>query len=119
MRVMVSGSRAWDNPREVEAIVWQTLTALPGPVSLLIHGGAIGVDTMAHRWAKEWDIEEDIHLPDYNKYGYMKAPHVRNSEMLDLRPDLVVAFWDGASRGTRSVIAKAKDRNLQVQEVLL
>ena len=42
--------------------------------------------------------------------------HLRNDQMLD-RADLVLAFHDGESRGTASVIAKARKRGITVEVI--
>ena len=42
-------------------------------------------------------------LPDYKKYPGRVAPLKRNIEIIE-RSDLVLAFWDGESHGTKFVI---------------
>ncbi len=34
--------------------------------------------------------------------------------MLESKPDLVLAFWDGQSRGTKHTITEARRRNIPV-----
>lgn len=50
------------------------------------------------------NIKFTVFLPDYNKYG-KAAPLKRNLEIIDYS-DIVLAFWDGKSHGTRHVIKK-------------
>ena len=62
----------------------------------------MGVDTIAKLFALENGIKYIEFLPNYQKYG-RRAPIVRNYQMVDYG-DSILAFWDGESRGTKSVI---------------
>ena len=68
----------------------------------IISGGARGVDACAAEYAKENGIRLSVILPKYERYG-KAAPIIRNREIVD-NCDYVIAFWDGFSRGTLSVI---------------
>jgi hypothetical protein len=67
--------------------------------SEIISGGAMGADSMAAAWAKEKGIPLKEFLPDYKKYG-RSAPIRRNDLIVDAS-EMVIAFWDGTSRGTK------------------
>ena len=84
---------------------------------IIISGGALGVDTLAKEYAKENNYTLVEHLPDYKTYG-KAAPHVRNDLILDAA-DMVIAFWDGQSKGTMSVIMKAKKKKLHTITILV
>lgn len=75
---------------------------LPTDVSELISGGAKGIDLCVRRYAEREGIPLVELLPQYDRYG-RSAPHRRNEEIV-ARADRVIALWDGASRGTASVI---------------
>lgn len=68
----------------------------------IISGGAAGVDSCAAEFAKEKNIKLTEFLPIYEKYG-RAAPIIRNKQIVEYA-DRVIAFWDGQSRGTLSVI---------------
>ena len=72
----------------------------------IVSGGAVGIDTCAAEYAKKNGIILTLFLPQYDRYG-RAAPIVRNKEIVDYA-DQIIAFWDGASKGTRSVIEYAK-----------
>ena len=72
----------------------------------IISGGAIGVDTCAAEYALKNNIRLTEILPKYELYG-RAAPIIRNQDIVD-RADEVIAFWDGESRGTLSVIKYAQ-----------
>ena len=72
----------------------------------LVSGGAVGVDACAAEYAKENGIKLTVFLPQYEKYG-RAAPIMRNKEIVDYA-DKIIAFWDGSSKGTLSVIKYAQ-----------
>lgn len=72
---------------------------IPEETTLIISGGAKGIDTLAERYADEKGIEKLIIRPEYQKFG-KAAPIKRNEQMVDLS-DVVLAVWDGESRGTK------------------
>lgn len=69
----------------------------------IITGGAPGADW----WAAETT----------RRFGGFKLTDIRNIEMLDLGPDLVIAFWDGASRGTLHTMTEARKRGIPVEVI--
>ena len=52
-------------------------------------------------------------LPDYQLYG-KGAPLKRNMQIVECA-DLVVAFWDGVSRGTKYTIDLCSRKKIPVQ----
>jgi hypothetical protein len=83
---------------------------IPPDTTLIISGGASGVDTLAERYADERGIEKLIFYPNYELYG-KSAPLIRDKLIVD-SADLVIAVWDGQSRGTEFTISYAKRRNV-------
>ena len=79
---------------------------IPNNVSLIISGGASGIDTLAEEYADTHGISKLILRPSYEQYGKF-APLERNRRMVDIA-DKVLAIWDGKSRGTRFTIDYAK-----------
>ena len=76
---------------------------LPSETTEIISGGARGVDTSAREYANAHGIPITEILPDYKKYPGRIASLKRNIEIIE-RSDLVLAFWDGESHGTKFVI---------------
>src|SRR4051794_14046931 len=114
MRVLVTGSRKFKNAR----VVAERLEQLPKENLVIVHGGAIGVDTFAEEWAEDNKINMEVYRPDYDKYHWRIAPLKRNDEMLDTKPDLVLAFWDGASNGTKHTFTGARAREIPTEVIL-
>jgi predicted Rossmann fold nucleotide-binding protein DprA/Smf involved in DNA uptake len=72
----------------------------------IVSGGAVGIDTCAMEYAKKKKLKLTVFLPQYERYG-RAAPIIRNKEIVNYA-DRVVAFWDGKSKGTLSVIKYAQ-----------
>ena len=72
----------------------------------IVSGGAVGVDSCAAEYASENGIKLTVFLPQYERYG-RAAPIMRNKEIVDYA-DKIIAFWDGSSKGTLSVIKYAE-----------
>ncbi len=75
-------------------------------VEEIVSGGAVGVDCCAAEYAKENGIKLTVFLPQYDVYG-RAAPIIRNKEIVDYS-DKIIAFWNGSSKGTLSVIKYAE-----------
>jgi len=85
---------------------------LPKETTTIVSGGAKGIDTCAKRYAEKNGIEIVEILPEYEKYG-RAAPLKRNIEIIN-KADIVLAFWDGASKGTKYVIDNCKKMKIDV-----
>lgn len=85
---------------------------LPDEVTEIISGGAKGVDTSAKEYALSHGIKLTEFLPEYERYG-RSAPLKRNIQIIEAA-DVVLAFWDGSSRGTKYVINNCNKRNIPV-----
>lgn len=83
---------------------------LPKGVSEIISGGARGVDTSAREYALSRGLKLTEFLPEYSLYG-RAAPIKRNILIIE-NADHVLAFWDGKSHGTKTVIDACKKREI-------
>ena len=72
----------------------------------IISGGAAGADSYGEMYARDYCIPAKIFKPEWDKYG-KSAGFIRNQTIVD-NCDMVLAFWDGQSRGTADTIEKAK-----------
>jgi hypothetical protein len=109
MTVLVCGSRTFNDERAVRA----ALALLPRGTKI-IHGGARGADKLAATVADSMGFQVEEFLPDYSTGRGRRAPLDRNLHMLDQNPDLVIAFWDGRSTGTKFTIDEARKRGIRV-----
>lgn len=88
---------------------------LPHDTTEIISGGAKGIDTCAREYALLHDIKITEYLPEYEKYG-RAAPLKRNISIIQ-NADLVLAFWDGKSKGTKFVIDNCKKLGVEVRVI--
>lgn len=132
LRVLVCGSRDWDDEQMVHSIltglyaedeVGHMLTEMTKFV--VIEGGAKGADAAAAHWARcspmhshneSEDQPKFLHLrfpADWKQYGRAAGP-MRNQQMLDEgKPDIVLAFKNGFGKsavpgGTEDMVHRAK-----------
>lgn len=108
MKVAVVGSRGFDDYGRLKAV-------LDGfNVTTIVSGGAKGADLLGERYADENNLEKLIFLPDWGTHG-RAAGFVRNQDIID-NADMVVACWDGKSRGTRDSMKKThqQKKNLMI-----
>ena len=104
MKLLIIGSRNIDNI--------DISPHIPKGVSLIISGGASGVDTLAEQYADKHKISKLILYPQYKLYK-RGAPLKRNEKMIEVA-DEVLAFWDGKSRGTKYSIDFATNQGKNV-----
>lgn len=78
-------------------------------IDTIVSGGAFGADALAEHYAKWKRLKYKIHRPDWKKYG-KPAGFIRNKLIIN-DCDILVAFWDGTSKGTLSSINLAKEQN--------
>ena len=86
---------------------------LPAEVTEIVSGGAKGVDTSAREYAKKHGIKLTEFLPEYSRYK-RGAPLKRNIQIVEYA-DMVLAFWDGQSRGTKYVIDYCKEHEIPLK----
>lgn len=109
LNVAIVGSREYADMEQVVAFV----NSLPVG-TVVVSGGARGVDSIAEAAAKRRGLETCIFPADWTRYG--KAAGIRRNVDIVNKADAIVAFWDGRSRGTEFTIelARAKDKPVHV-----
>ncbi len=76
----------------------------------IISGGAKGIDSLAAQYARQHGLELIEFRPDYAK-NWRGATFIRNREIVD-NADMVVAFWNGTSKGTKYTIDYANKKGV-------
>ena len=94
MRVAVIGSR--------NLTVENLESYLPPETTEIVSGGAKGIDSCARAYAVQNGLRLTEFLPDYRRFG-RGAPLKRNIQIAQYA-ELVLAFWDGKSKGSEFVI---------------
>lgn len=109
MKAAIIGSRSFNN----YDLVLETLLEYENIITLIVSGGAKGADTLGERWAKEKNKEVLIFYPEWDKYG-KSAGFRRNKDIIE-NSDIVFAFWDGISKGTKSSIDLSNKLNKELK----
>ncbi|AGO85515.1 hypothetical protein psal_cds_1212 [Pandoravirus salinus] len=86
-----------------------------GGIAAIVSGGARGADSLAADYARRCGIRLIEFKPDYDacrtQQERRRAPLLRNADII-AGADVMVAFWDGRSRGTADSIARARRAGL-------
>lgn len=110
-KVLVCGSRDWtDSSRIFDAL--KTIRFLNGPFTV-IHGGAKGADRIAGFCARKLGLDVQEYPANWSTYG-KKAGYLRNREMAEQNPVLVLAFQKNNSTGTQMMVDIAQERGIDV-----
>lgn len=78
----------------------------------IVSGNARGADKLGERYAKEHNLPVKLFPANWDKYG-KRAGYLRNQEMANYS-DVLIAFWDEKSKGTKHMIDIAKKQGLTV-----
>lgn len=92
-RVLVCGSRHWRDSEAIHHTLDLHLRLHYGRIEI-IHGNARGADLIADSVARGLGLVVHPYPADWNAHGRAAGP-IRNRQMLDQHPDVVLAFKDG------------------------
>ena len=131
VKVIICGSRSFDDYPLLEGTVHKIFRDLTNQDILfgsadkdyeileIISGGAQGADIHGEWFAKNYGLNCKVMLADWENKG-KKAGLIRNCEMVDYVSGedcygVLIAFWDGQSKGTQHCFNYAKDKGLDVR----
>ena len=103
-RLAIVGSRHFTDQQYVDRIM-AAYTAEHGMPSLVVSGGARGVDRLAEGWARQHRVAVRIFGAEWQRYGKAAGP-IRNSAIV-AAVDRVIAIHVNHSSGTADTIRKA------------
>lgn len=114
VKLGVVGSRKYNNLDNVEKVILYILAYSNvdwfkekyGDGFVVISGGAKGVDSKAREVCEKYNIDFVEYKPDFSE-GYNVRKHHERNEKIIQESNIILTFWDGKSRGTKSVIEKA------------
>lgn len=123
LRVIIAGSRDFNNYELLKKSAIDIInkkTMFPDLIRI-VSGGARGADTLGEKFANEMGLEITRFIPDWNGLG-KRAGYVRNDQMArfaieDNNEGVLIAFWDGQSKGTKHMIDLANKHGLDVHVV--
>lgn len=127
-KIAIVGTREFKDYSILKCI----MTSLFSDIRILeiISGGAKGADTLARQYAEEKEIPLKEFLPDWdnishpdaivktNRWGkkYDSRAGFRRNRLIIERADIVLALWNGKSKGTKNSIdiAEKLKKNLMI-----
>lgn len=109
MKIIIAGGRDFNDYAKLESSMFD---CFDGDSVHIISGNARGADRLGEAWARARNIPVTIMPAEWDKYG-KSAGYRRNQDMAK-KADAVIAFWDGASRGTKHMIDIAKAQGLRL-----
>ena len=111
MKIIIAGGRDFNN----YILLKEKITKITENINnyQIISGKARGADSLGEIFGKEFN-KEIIEFPaNWEKYG-KSAGYIRNEEMAKYA-DACICFWDGKSKGTKSMIDLARKYNLKLR----
>ena len=102
------GSRRFSESQRVADYVG----SLP-PRASIITGSASGVDAAVTRAARAKGIPVQVIAASFDEQSDPSRSAARNQRLIDAC-DVLVAFWDGTSKGTRATVERALDSGKEV-----
>lgn len=113
-RIVVAGCRSFENYAEAKQYIDFCISGIKKQYTLVfVTGGYKGADAMGERYAKEYGYQIERYPAQWEKYGKSAGPK-RNRTMAEIG-DYVICFWDGKSRGTRSMIKFAVENGKPIR----
>ncbi len=107
MKVVISGCRDYNDYDVAKEYIEGCFSNVGSKEEItILSGGSKGADALGERYAKERGLKIERYPANWDFFGKRAGP-VRNMEMAQ-KCDFVICFWDGKSRGTKSMIECAK-----------
>lgn len=116
MRTIIAGSRDitdYNRLNELLNLTQDTWREREIPITEVVCGCALGVDTLGERWAHEHGIPVKRFPADWKKYGRAAGP-IRNKQMADYAVALIAFKRDKVSKGTDNMIKQAQAKGLMI-----
>lgn len=108
MKTIIAGGRNFGH----YGVFHNAMEDLGQYVTEVVCGAAAGADQMGAEWAVDRGLKIQMFPPDWERWGTAAGP-IRNKEMAEYA-DVLVAFWDGKSKGTANMIKQALSNGLEV-----
>ena len=110
-RLVVAGGREFENYKLLSTQLDKYLHDIIHTHEVIILSGcAKGADSLGEQYARERGFKVEQHPAAWEQYGDAAGP-IRNKEMTG-EADAVIVFWDGKSKGSKSMINCAKEQGI-------
>ena len=115
MKVCVCGSRNFTDYEKAHFVIHSFFEKFVEDWKIngeIVSGCARGADAMGEQFAADYGLKCHRYPADWENHG-KKAGYLRNKEMAEFS-DVIIAFWDGESKGTKHMIDICKRLNKKV-----
>lgn len=105
-RVAVIGSRDFKDKKRLFEILDKNFNK----IEMIVSGGAHGADELGRAYAQERGLPCLIYYPRWHSLDgeFDRGAGFRRNHLIIRNCDIVLAFWDGASKGTANSLEIAK-----------
>lgn len=117
-RIVIAGCRDYNNYDEAKKHIDEYISDIKKDNTIIIlSGGSNGADKIGERYAKENGFRIELFLADWKRFGKSAGP--KRNKLMAEATDYVICFWDGKSRGTKSMIEYAQmyDKPLKIKYI--
>ena len=112
-KVIIAGGRDFNN---YELLKEECDEFLKGIEDIeIVSGGAYGADKLGERYAKERGYDVQLFIPNWKLHK--NSAGVKRNWQMACYSNILIAFWDGSSRGTANMIELARKKKLFVKVV--
>lgn len=112
VKLAIVGSRGFQDYDALVEFIDRIIKENDYEVTEVISGGAKGADRLGELWARTRGYPIIIYQAEWDKYG-KSAGFRRNYDIIQ-RCDIVFAFWDGESKGTKHDLELAEKFGKQI-----
>ena len=109
-KVIIAGGRDFNNYKKLCKFCNKVLKDVNN--IKIVSGGTRGADNLGESYAKEKGYKIKMFPADWDKHK-RAAGYIRNEQMAKYS-DMLIAFWDGESSGTKHMINLAKVNKLEI-----
>ena len=100
MKLLITGSRNFTDSVALKKAIEEVRKRQDETITIILHGGAKGADTLAQNWANENKVSTQIIKPNYKKYNGKTAPLIRNKELIKLADCTLALYTKERTGGT-------------------
>lgn len=112
MKLIIAGGRNFTNYRKLTKVCDHFIQDQTN-IEIVSGNHYKGADKLGEQYAKERGYKITKFPANWKRYGKAAGPK-RNKEMTSYA-DVLIAFWDGKSKGTKHMIDLAKSSQLKVE----
>ncbi len=112
LRIIIAGGRKFSDKALVESCLIEACQDLEPEDVTIVSGGAKGADAIGEALAKEFFTNLAVYPANWDRYG--RSAGYRRNYLMAENADVLLAFWDGESKGTKNMIEMAYKANLLV-----